>query len=298
MLERMREFGLERPETLASALELKKRYGADAAYLAGGTDVFVHLKTGRADYACLIDISAIQGMAGVTLLNDGSVRIGAFTRVADVERAPLVKSRYTALCQAAGMLGSPQIRNLATIGGNICNAAPSGDLNIPLMALDARCEVYGENGLYFKPIADIFVTNGKNSLADDILTAVILPPLEAPCAFFYEKHCVRHNMDLAMVGVSVLLSMEAGVVSKVGISLGSVATTVIKADKAAQWLLGKPITEETAAMAGDIAMTQCNPNPNSFRASGAYRREMVAAILRMLLIKGAEEIKESERDEA
>lgn len=279
MLQRMHGFTVERPLTLREAFICKREFSPSAAYLAGGTDVFVHLKTGRASHECLIDLSAIPELRATEWLPDGGLMLGAMVTTRAIECSSGIREIYPALSAGAGMLGSVQVRNLATVGGNVCNAAPSGDCIAPLMAIGAVCLIFGEDGYYEKPIEDIFVKTSLTTLRDDILVGLRLPPVKRPNYYHYEKHCVRHNMDLAMIGVCVYIEETGGVVSKCRIALGAVSPNAVLARKAADLLLGNRLSPELAREAGETARTECSPNPRSYRASGEYRRDMVSALV-------------------
>lgn len=279
MLQRMHGFTIERPLTLREAFICKREFVSSAAYLAGGTDVFVHLKTGRANHECLIDLSAIPELQSVEWLPDGGLLLGSMVTARSIECSSRIRETYPALSAGAGMLGSVQIRNLATVGGNVCNAAPSGDCIAPLMAIGAMCRIYGEDGYYEKPIEDIFVKTSLTTLRDDILVGLRLPPARQPNYYHYEKHCVRHNMDLAMTGVCIYIEETDGIVSKCRIALGAVSPNAVLASKAASLLLGNRLNPKLAREAGETARTECNPNPRSYRASGEYRRDMVSVLV-------------------
>jgi carbon-monoxide dehydrogenase medium subunit len=272
------------PTTLAEALDALQRFGAEARVLAGGTDLMIAIREHGLRPACVVDVKRIAGLAEVTLDPVGTLGLGALVSVGDIERSIPVLARFPVLVSAASMLASGQVRNLATIGGNICNASPAADLAPPLLVLEAIATAVGTNGERKFPIAALFSGPGRTTLDGEILTAFTIKAMPARARATYLKHGPRNAMDIAIVGVAVLAVPDADGRSweDVRIALGSVAPTPIRVPAAEAVLRGAPICLEAIEQAADIAAREATPI-SDLRASGDYRRAMVRALTRRAL---------------
>jgi carbon-monoxide dehydrogenase medium subunit len=279
----MRRFDYHAPGTLEEALALLKR-GNGVRLLAGGTDLLVHLKEGAARPSTVVSIGRLPELAGLTFDESGGLRLGAATDMASIEASPVIRERYTALADGAGIVGSIQTRNMATIGGNIANAAPSADTAPPLVVFDAIAEVAGPNGRRELPIAELFAGPGQTVLApDDILTGFRLPAPPPRTGSVYQRHTPRKIMDIAVVGVGVRLSLgDDGAIAEARICLGAVAPTVIRATAAEQALTGQPPSDELFARAGELAQQAASPI-SDVRGSAEFRRYLVGVMTRRCL---------------
>ncbi|MEN6410118.1 MAG: FAD binding domain-containing protein [Anaerolineaceae bacterium] len=263
-----------RANTIQEACELLEQ--PSTRVIAGGTDILLRRTRMNGDLI-LVDINPIHELEGIRQETDG-IRIGAMTRLADVARAEIFQqAAYQALVQGAVQVGSPQIRNLGTIGGNLCNAAPSADTAAPLLALDAVAEIASRKGTRTLPFADFFVGPGKTVLGQgEMLTSVFIPtPVEGTKSVYF-KHSPRRAMDLAFVGVAVVLKSAAK--QQVSIALGAVAPTPIRVPKAEQLIQksGK-VTVEVLTEAARISADAARPI-SDVRSSAAYRIEMINAL--------------------
>jgi CO/xanthine dehydrogenase FAD-binding subunit len=250
----------------------------DTRVIAGGTDILLKARVLPAALT-LIDISGISELCGVWQDADG-MHIGAAPRLADVVRAPLLQGTpYQALLQGAVQVGSPQIRNLATIGGNLCNASPSADTSAPLLALDACAELVSQSGVRCIPLAEFFLGPGKTTIGSGEMLASILIPVQPDGArSIYFKHSPRRAMDLAFVGVAVWCAGKT-----VRIALGAVAPTPIRAVAAEQFLSQAKSLDE-AAVDQAAALTAGAAHPISdVRSTADYRKEMVRVLARRAL---------------
>jgi aerobic carbon-monoxide dehydrogenase medium subunit len=264
----MKRFEYFEPVTLEEASAL---LAGGAQALAGGTDLLVEMREHLRSVERVANIKKIPGLDALTYGKDG-LRIGALVTAREVETSPIVVEKYSSLMQACRELGSIQVRNRATIVGNICRASPSADTIPPLVADGARVEI---NASRCVPMEGFFLGPGKTVLKPgDLVTAILVPPPAAGTKKTYIKHGRRKAMELATVGVAVTRSP-----SEVRIALGAVAPTVIRAHGAERILQKDFSLLDEAAIA---AMEAAKPISN-VRASADYRREMVRVLTRRAL---------------
>ncbi len=279
----MKPFDYYAPTSLNEALGLLAEQGGRARALAGGTDLLLKMRAGRLAPGCLTNIKRIPELRGLSYDATQGLWLGALTTVAEIMAAPEVCSRYPALAHAAATMASVQIRNLATVGGNLCNAAPSADLAPPLIALGAQAHIAGPRGERSVALENFFTGPGQTVLADDeLLIRVTVPPPEAGLAAVYLKHTPREAMDIAIVGVAAAVAWRDGVCASVRIVLGAVAPTPLVAQEAGEALLGRPLEEKHIAEAARLAAQAARPI-DDVRASAWYRREMVEVLVRRAL---------------
>lgn len=273
----MKRFEYFEPTTLGEAAALLLRYGGRAQPLAGGTDLLVELKEQLRRAECVVNIKRIPGMDGLSFDAREGLRIGALVTAREVELSEFVLKHYVSLAQAVRELGSIQVRNRATIVGNICRASPSADTLPPLIADDAAVRIVGGKGERTVRLEDFFSGPGKTVLGvDELVTELVLPPPPPSTRKVYIKHGRRKAMELATVGVAVTLNADVKIV------LGAVAPAPIRARRAEDVLRGKAITPELIAQAAKAAADESRPISN-VRASAAYRREMVEVLTRRAL---------------
>jgi carbon-monoxide dehydrogenase medium subunit len=272
----MRRFEYFEPRSLDEAVSLLARYDGRAQPLAGGTDLLVEIKEQLRRADCVVNIKKIPGLQPLSFdLKDG-LRIGALVTAREIETSPVVLENYPALAQSARELGSIQVRNRATIVGNVCRASPSADTLPPLIADSARAKLFGRNGERTVLLEEFFVGPGKTSLKpDELVTEIVVPPPPPRTGKVYIKHGRRKAMELATVGVAVTLTIGADV----RIVLGAVAPTPIRARQAEAVLRGQTLNEKLIEKAADAAVLESRPISN-VRASAEYRREMVGVLTR------------------
>jgi xanthine dehydrogenase FAD-binding subunit len=266
------------------AATLLAEHGASARVLAGGTDLLVELKGAARVPRLIIDISRAQHLKNIALTDDG-LRIGAAATHTAIMRSPLVQKMCPALIDAAHTIGAVQTRNLGTLGGNLVTCVPSMDSGPALVALDARVEIAGPAGDRNIPLTQFFVGPRKTILKpDELLAAIVIPKenLGKPAAFL--KFGLRKGQALALVNVAVSLYADGDprIFRETRIALGAVAPSVIRAQKAEAYLEGRAITPAAMMEAGTIAANEAQPI-SDFRASAAYRRDLVAALTRRAL---------------
>jgi len=268
------------PKSVSEALSLLERHGGQAKVIAGGTDVMVDIKY-KEEPGCLVNIKAISGLSGIKE-NNGGLHIGPLTTIREIETSALVRDKLPVLWEAAHQFASLQIRNTATIGGNICRASPSGETLPPLLVLEAMGNLAFADKESREAFTSFFSGPGKTSLgAKGLLTGIEIPYPAAGSRGVYLKHAVRGAMDIAMVGVAVLITPDAAKnnVQDVRIGLGAVAPTPIRAAKTEALLRGKPLTPALLKQAAAMAASEASPIDDQ-RSSAEYRRWIVEALTR------------------
>jgi len=276
----LNKFDLLVPKTLDEALQQYAELGSKCKIFAGGTDVLVSMHGGHKAYALLMDIKNLEELKGVEYTPEKGIVIGALTTHRCLERLPVIKEVYTALFEGVSQVGSVQTRNRGTIGGNICNAVPSGDTLGPLLALNASVIVQSVRGAREIPFGELFPGPKKTALQEDELLIKILIPARLPnSASAYTKFARRNSMDLALLGTAPdLISNDGKTCNNVRISLTTAAPTIIRARKTEEYLAGKELTKDVMKEAGEIASAEAKPR-SSWRSSEEYRREVLKAIV-------------------
>ncbi len=266
------------PKSISDALALLSKHGNEAKVIAGGTDVMVDIKF-KEEPGCLVNIKKIPSLAGISE-SGGTLRIGALTTIREIETSAIVRDKLPVLWESAHQFASLQVRNTATIGGNICRASPSGETLTPLLVLEANAILAFSDGERSEPFKSFFHGPGKSAAGvKGLLTEIEVPIPPAGSKGVYLKHAVRGAMDIAMVGVAVLLSADAGNVKDVRIGLGAVAPTPVRAPKTEALLKGKPLTAALLKEAGTLAASEASPISDQ-RSSAENRRWIVEALTR------------------
>jgi len=269
------------PLTLQEAFGLLSAYRGEAMLLAGGTDLLVEMKEKRVVSPYVIDLKRIPGLNQI-VLEPRLLRIGALASIREVEVSPLVKAHAGLLADAAAVLGSLQVRNRGTIGGNLCHASPAADLAPPLIALEAKVKIQGPDAERMEDLEDFFTGSGCTALKVGEILAEVEIPLPGPrtCGT-YLKFSPRKAMDLAVAGVAVViaLSWPDRVCAKARIALGAVAPTPIRARQAEKRLEGKKIDGSLLEEAARIAASEARPI-SDLRGSAWFRQEMVKVLVK------------------
>ncbi len=277
----LKPFELFHPASLPEVLDLLGRYGEGVKLIAGGTDLLVQMKQGLIRPARLINLLPLNELKGIATTERG-LRIGALSRHADIERSTLLRGGWELLGRACHKVGSPQIRHLGTLGGNLCNASPSADTAPGLLVLEGEVYLASLRGERRVSLETLFKGPGQTVLQEgELLKEVIIPPSPHQSRVSYLKLGRRKGMDLALVSVAVLLTLGPGgkTFGQVRIGLGSVAPTPIRAREAEKRLVGEPVVEEAIQEAAEVASRECVPITD-LRASAEYRREMVKVLVK------------------
>lgn len=281
----MKRFDYVRPGNMPDAIAALQ--ANDEPYLlAGGTDLLIGMKTNAVKPKCLIDLKGIPSIDCIEY--DNGFKIGALTTVRDVEVSPLIREKIPALSEAAGTLGSIQIRNRATIGGNLCHGSPAADMAAILLAMNCELQIATGNGT--KTIGlDLFFT-GPNSTVlnrNEVLSQIIIPKEIEQFKGIYLKHGPRKAMDIGIVNIAILLDADVsgGFCNQIMIALGAVAPRPIRAKKAEALLNANRLTSELIQEAAKVASDEATPI-SDFRASAGYRKDLV----KNLVAKGIDQI--------
>jgi aerobic carbon-monoxide dehydrogenase medium subunit len=279
----VRRFDMVLPESVEECLAALSEHREAARVVAGGTDLVPGMKIGVARPATVIDLSGIRELREIEARADGSLRIGAAVSARALEQSPLVRERYPALAESAGLVGSVQVRTLATLGGNVCNAAPSADMAPPLLALDAVAVIAGPNGRRVVPFAEFFVGVRRTVVApDEMLVEIEIPAPAAGSGGTYRRHTPRRELDIAIVGVASQLTICDGRCATARIALAAVAPTPVRARDAEAALEGSAVTPETIEAAARLAVEAAQPISDQ-RGSAEYRRHLVRVLTRRTL---------------
>ncbi len=285
----MKNFEYFAPETTEEAIRLLDEHGEAAKPLAGGTDLLIFMRDQKITPDVIVDLKGINALSGIEELPDGSVQFGSLTPMQDLAVHPMMRERYPHFISSIREVGSIQVRNLATVGGNICNASPAADTPPTLLTLNAQVRLAGPRGERVIPLREFFVGPGQTALErDEVLTHVILPSPQPRSGGCYIKLANRQAMDIAFVGVSsyVVLDEDHTVVDA-RIALGAVAPTPLRVDAAETILQGQQLTKEVLSEAGEAAEAASRPITDH-RASVEYRRMMVKVLTRRAVLRAAE----------
>ncbi len=286
----MIDYAYEKPKNLDEVFSLLRIYGETAVLVAGGTDVMVAIRNKKIAPEVLISLQGLEGLAYIEKGSD-AYRIGGLTTHRMLETSPLIRSELSALYDGASQVGSVQIRNVATVGGNICNAAPSADTAGPLLALDAAAVLQGPAGTRRVPLTEFFTGPSQTVRArDEVLTAFEIPIEMGRYGSAYHKHARRKAMDLPILGVAVSLKVEDETIRDVRIALSVAAPTPIRARKAEAFLKGQPIQDKILAEAGRIAAQEASPR-DSLRGQAWYRREVIETFVPRMAVKAWDRLK-------
>jgi len=288
-MKRTEPFDFYQPTTLQEASRLLREKGPGGRFLAGGTDLVIAMKEKGLLPNYIVDLKRLPGISGIRENLDGSISLGALTTMYEMETSPLIKKKFHFLAQSAAEVGSIQIRNRATIGGNMCNATPSADTAPALIALGARAKISGAAGERSISLEEFFNGPGQTVLSpDEILTEIFIPRTPSGLVGEYIKFSPREMMDLAYVGVAVAYDFEPQkrTCAGVRIVLGAVAPTPIRAKRAEATVEGQVLNESLAENAGNIAAEEAKPI-SDVRSTADYRRAMVAAMTKRALLNAA-----------
>jgi carbon-monoxide dehydrogenase medium subunit len=279
----VRRFDLVLPESVEECVRALVERGPEAKVVAGGTDLLPQLKNGLVRTRTVIDLSGVPPLGKLGHANGAGLRIGAAVAARTLERDPDVARRYSALAESAALVGSVQIRNLATLGGNLCNAAPSADMAPPLLALEAEAVIAGPRGTRRVPFASFFTGVRRTVLTPDELLVEIVVPAPGPgSGGSYRRHTPRRELDIAVVGVASQLTLANGRCTKARIALAAVAPTPVRAMSAERLLEGHPVTPDLIERAAHAAVEAARPISDQ-RGSADFRRHLVQVLTRRTL---------------
>ena len=279
----MRRFELAVPGSVDECLQILAKRGPDTKVVAGGTDLLPQLKNGVLKPGWVVDLSAVAELRTISDAPDGGLRIGASVTARELELDARVRSRFPALAESAAMVGSVQVRNLATLGGNLCNAAPSADMAPPLLALDADAVIAGPSGQRRVSMASFFLGVRRTVLAPgELLLEIVVPAPGAHSGGNYLRHTPRRELDIAVVGVASQVTLTGGKCTTARIALAAVAPVPLRATDAEQALVGQPLTPQQIERAAELASGAARPI-DDHRGSIEFRNHLVRVLTRRTL---------------
>ena len=275
------------PQTLDDALRILQDYGGKARVIAGGTDLLVDMRAEQhAAHEALVDITSIAGMNGIRQEGD-TISIGAGATHSSIVQSALIQAQAMCLVESCGVVGGPQVRNVATIGGNVAHALPAGDGTVSLVALDAEAEVAMGGARRWLPIRELYLGPGKSLLdpTRDVLIQFRIRTLGANEATAFSRIMRPQGVALPVLGCAVWVKLDEAraTVADAHICIAPIAPTPMRANDIEAELVGKPATQTTIEDVAERGMTMLHPRTSKYRATADYRREMIAVLLKRTL---------------
>ena len=277
-------------QSVQEAVSLRLEH-PDAHIIAGGSDVLIKMREGKLAGCELLSIYGIDALRGVTMEEDGTIRIGSLTSFSHITKSPIIQEHINVLGEAVDQVGGPQIRNIGTIGGNTCNGVTSADSASTLLAWDAIVELTGKDGVRRLPIRDFYIKAGVVDLHPDEIQTAILIPKEAYAGYqgHYIKYAMRNAMDIATTGcsVNVKLSADKKTLEDVRIAYGVAGPVPMRCPTAEALAKGKAVSAEVVEAFGQAVLEDINPR-DSWRASKAFRQHIAVELAKRALQKSIE----------
>lgn len=268
--------------SVQNAVELMQAHPS-AVLIAGGSDVLIKMREGKLAGAELISLYKLDELREVTIDSDGALRIGPMTSFSHATNSPVLQKYMPVLGEAADTVGGPQLRNIGTLGGNICNGVTSADTASTQVAYDADLEIASVNGTRRMSIHDFYKGPGKVALEPgELLTAILIPKESYEnCFGYYIKYAMRNAMDIATIGcsVNVVLSADKKTIQRARIAYGVAGPVPMRAKTAEAALAGLPVGEAAIEIVGREVQNDVNPR-TSWRASADFRRQIISETAR------------------
>ena len=282
------------PHSVREAVDILAEHKERARLLAGGTDILVQLRGGRRQVVdLLLDAKNIPELNELTYDPVAGLTLGAAVPCYKIYANAAMSHAYPGLIDSASLIGGIQIQGRASIGGNLCNAAPSADAIPPLIALGATCRIAGPEGTREVAVEDFCTAPGQNQLqADELLISVHFPPPVPNSGARYIRFIPRNEMDIAVVGAGVSVVLENGTFKSARIALASVAPTPLFVREAGEALVGKPVNDESIQMAANIARDAAKPITD-MRGTIEFRHHLCEVLTRRALNTAVERAKEA-----
>jgi CO/xanthine dehydrogenase FAD-binding subunit len=279
----LHKFEYHAPVTIAEAVKLLKELGSEATILAGGTDLIVKMKDGSKRPRHVVNIKKIPDLSGVKETTEG-LWIGALTKISELENSRIIKEKLPVLYEAVRVIGSVQVRNLATVGGNICNASPAADSAIAFLALDAVAQITGPNSDRKVPFGEFFTGPGRTVLKEgELLTGITVPRN----VYGWKGHwtrVTRASMDIATISLAATAKINGEVVKEIRLAWGTVAPTPMRTENVEDYLRGKKLEQSVIEEAASLAASSIKPR-DSGRSTGPYKRKVAEGFIREALTK-------------
>ena len=289
----MKWIDYQSPTSVREAVALLNEAGERARPLAGGTDLLVQLRVGAYDLDSVVDVKDIPELNELTYDPDNGLTIGAATECYRIYGNSSVRSVYPGIVDAASIIGGTQIQGRASLGGNLCNAAPSADSVPAMIAYNGVARIAGPNGSREVPLEDFCVGVRRTVLErGEMLVSLRFPTPDANSGANYIRFIPRNEMDIAVAGAGVSVTLDNGDISAARVTLASVAPTPLFVADAAEAIVGKPANEETASLAGRIASEAAKPITD-MRGTIEYRKRLCEVLTRRALMTAIERAKEN-----
>jgi aerobic carbon-monoxide dehydrogenase medium subunit len=282
----VRNFKYLQPTTVEEAIACLREHGPDAKVIAGGQSLLILMREGLVSPQVLVSIARIASLQGIDCEDrTGRLRLGALVTHAEGARSIVLRTRFPALSAAYHNLGSPQVRNLGTLGGNLVHNAPGSDPPTALIALDALVMTRGVQGTHESPIEEFGTSYYETALGSgELLVEVQVPPMPAGAACVYHKYALRqHDLPFVSVAVRLITDPVTGLCRDVRVALGGVAPTAMRARRAETALLGQIVTDRLVAEAAAVAVEEIDPISDS-HASAEYRKQVTPIAVRRALL--------------
>jgi carbon-monoxide dehydrogenase medium subunit len=284
------------PTSLEEALTMLKERQGQARVIAGGTDLIIQLKKKEVTARYLVDVTNLDELKGIEL-EDGFIRVGACVTHQELAASSLVRERAAALAEGASQVGSPQIRNMGTVGGNIVNAQPAADTVVPLMALEAEVEVATATGTRRDPLGGLCLGPGQCTVDStaEILTAVRFRALDPNQGSAFERLAKRKALALPILNAAAVVTLNDGrhTFQEVRLAVGPIGPTPSRALNAEEALRGAAVEARAIAAALELAAQEAQPRSNPLRGSQEYRQQMVKVLLRRSLERAVQAVRGS-----
>jgi carbon-monoxide dehydrogenase medium subunit len=284
----LQEINYEAPITVAQAVTMLKRHGEKARPLCGGTDLLIQMRAGvrRPDY--IVDLKHIKELRQIKFDARKGVRLGAAVPCIEVYESEVMRKYYPGLTEAAHLIGSLQIQNRASVGGNLCNGSPAADTTPALIALGAKARIAGGRTAREVPVEDFVTSPGRTVLKPgEILVEFVIPAPKPHSSDSYLRFIPRNEMDIAVVGVGTSITLAGEVVRAARIALGAVGPTPIFAAKASESLIGQKLDNATIEAAAQLAIGASAPI-DDMRGTAEFRRHVTGVLTRRTILIAAE----------
>lgn len=271
------------PRTLGDALDLLEKYDGRALVIAGGTDVIPRLRHRDLEVEALVDITRLPELNAIEQKGN-DILVGGLVTHAQAASSPLLRNKAAILCRGAGSVGSPQIRNIATVAGNLVSGHPAADTSIPLLALDATVTVASKEGERMVRLPEFFLDKGKTAMdcRREILTQIRFPAMDENQGGCHLRLSKRRSLTISVLVLAAVVGIDSrkGIVREAAIAMGPVASIPFRASRAEALLQGAPICEETIQKASETACMESRPVSSPVWGSAEYKKEMVRVFVR------------------
>src|SRR5882757_2461681 len=281
----------EAPSTLDQAVSILKAHGEKARPFCGGTDIIIQLRAGVRRTEHLVDVKKIKELRNLSFDAKKGLRLGAAVQCIEIYESEMMHRYYPGLTEAAHLIGSLQIQNRASVGGNLCNGSPAADTTPSLIALGAKARIVGAKGEREVPVDTFMLSPGRTVLQPgELLVELLIAPPPPHSSDAYVRFIPRNEMDIAVVGVGVSITLDGDKVKSARIGLGAVAATPLLASKAADALVGKKIDDASLEAAGRAASATCKPI-DDMRGTAEFRLHIAGVLTRRALTIAADRAK-------